>query len=411
VLIQYCDACSVRVDEDECVQVGDQTYCKACAATRAPKRANTSGLRTATKTNTVPPSAAVRHTPGSGLRQVVPSSARSAPQRSGTSQAHTAARGGSGSSARNPAASESNRLIILALLGAGVLLAGAGAVLLFSSRGNKETKKVETPGVESKEQPKKSAELKPVDQTKPAQQKKESAEAVPLPKASIGTEMEDIREGSAQRELDRLKDFEKRGNANPFELRRRYEKFVASQGSTKAGKEAAERLKSLEQLAARPPDNVAKATAGVSATMYEADDDDLTLSTISLTNRQLVKSAVVPTVDFPNKDSIRNAFGRTDKFVLEFTGCFDVTRDGTYTFYLNSDDGSVMFIGDTLFIANEGKHPMKEESSSIPLKPGKHNFRVLLWQRDGDVGVSLSWSGPELDKQTLPQNVLFHPDK
>ncbi len=48
---------------------------------------------------------------------------------------------------------------------------------------------------------------------------------------------------------------------------------------------------------------------------------------------------------------------RFEWFAIDYTGNFWIARGGKYKFALNSDDGSKLYIDDTLVIDNDGQHP------------------------------------------------------
>ena len=66
-----------------------------------------------------------------------------------------------------------------------------------------------------------------------------------------------------------------------------------------------------------------------------------------------------------------------DTFASRHTGYLMITKPGAYTFYLSSDDGSRLWINDSLVIANEGARNMeKKESAPVKLTEGRHKLLV-----------------------------------
>jgi hypothetical protein len=94
-------------------------------------------------------------------------------------------------------------------------------------------------------------------------------------------------------------------------------------------------------------------------------------------------------------------------FSFNFTGYVDVPSDGQYTFYTNSDDGSKLYIDDVLVVNNDGTHGAQEESGTIGLKAGKHAISVGFFQQTGDKILTVSYSGSNISKQTIPASLLF----
>jgi len=103
------------------------------------------------------------------------------------------------------------------------------------------------------------------------------------------------------------------------------------------------------------------------------------------------------------------AANRPENFALRFTGFIDIAKEGLYTFYTNSNDGSALFIGTTRVVNNDHHHGVVEQSGEIALKPGKHAITVTYFQAGGSQTLEVSWEGPELQKQPLPAAVLFRP--
>jgi len=93
-------------------------------------------------------------------------------------------------------------------------------------------------------------------------------------------------------------------------------------------------------------------------------------------------------------------------FSFQFTGYVTVPTDGQYTFYTNSDDGSLLYIGNTLVVNNDGSHGDRELSGTIGLKAGTHAFTVSYLQGYGGQNLQVSYAGPSLGKQLLPASAL-----
>ena len=85
-----------------------------------------------------------------------------------------------------------------------------------------------------------------------------------------------------------------------------------------------------------------------------------------------------------------------------------IKQSRVYTFYLNSDDGSNLYIGDTLLIDNNGVHGMIEKSGEIVLSQGYYPIRVTYFQGIGGKGLEVDMKAPGMKKGEIPQNLLFH---
>lgn len=107
----------------------------------------------------------------------------------------------------------------------------------------------------------------------------------------------------------------------------------------------------------------------------------------------------------PNFDlSVR---ARPDGFGLRFRGHVKIEREGVYTFYTESDDGSRLSIGEQLVVDNDGPHSPLEKSGMLALAAGFHAITVTFFERDGGDSLAVSYAGPDLPKQRIPPTALW----
>ncbi len=98
---------------------------------------------------------------------------------------------------------------------------------------------------------------------------------------------------------------------------------------------------------------------------------------------------------------------RLEKMFVQFEGYIDISETGNYTFYLNSDDGSKLWIDGALIVDNDGVKSLPVEvSGTTNLDSGKHIIRVGYFHRTGSPVLDVSWSGPSISKEIIPENVL-----
>ena len=95
-----------------------------------------------------------------------------------------------------------------------------------------------------------------------------------------------------------------------------------------------------------------------------------------------------------------------DAFALMFTGHIVIEKPGKYTFFIASDDGSRFYIDGELLIDNDGLHGMVEKNGTMQLTAGVHPIVATYFDNGGGDGLSMSWSGPGLEKQEIPASVL-----
>jgi hypothetical protein len=133
--------------------------------------------------------------------------------------------------------------------------------------------------------------------------------------------------------------------------------------------------------------------------------------------------------DFPKLESKKPTLKRIDKninfrstgptfpdtkldnhFAIRWTGRIKIPKDGQYTFFLESDDGSRLLIDGKTVVDNGGLHDMQEQSGNVELKEGEHELQIDYFENenDGGAGCVLSWKTTGMPKQVVPAGALFH---
>lgn len=91
-----------------------------------------------------------------------------------------------------------------------------------------------------------------------------------------------------------------------------------------------------------------------------------------------------------------------DNFAMLFEGDLQIPKDGQYTFYLSSDDGSKLYIDGKLLNENDGVHPPnKVVNKKIKLKKGAVAIKVEYFEAGGGEELNVSWSGPGFKNKGL----------
>jgi hypothetical protein len=99
-------------------------------------------------------------------------------------------------------------------------------------------------------------------------------------------------------------------------------------------------------------------------------------------------------------------------FYVRWTGLLRVPKAGKYVFFTESDDGSRLWIEGKLVVENGGLHAMEEKSGEVELKAGDHDFKVDLFENNGEVGCKVSWETEGKAKELIPEAAFLHrPDK
>ena len=93
-------------------------------------------------------------------------------------------------------------------------------------------------------------------------------------------------------------------------------------------------------------------------------------------------------------------------YALLLLGSITIKKEGEYTFYCGSNDGSKLYIGDRLLIDNDGGHGYQEKYGKINLDKGKHKIEVRYFQQGGGQELKVSWQGPKFEKRELTKEDL-----
>lgn len=99
---------------------------------------------------------------------------------------------------------------------------------------------------------------------------------------------------------------------------------------------------------------------------------------------------------------------RNDNFAVKFTGVITIPKPGKYTFFTTSDDGSRLYIDSRQIVENDGVHPASEQQGDVELGAGDHAITVTYFQDAGEWSLKVEWAGPDLPRQEIPGNVLYH---
>jgi predicted esterase len=100
---------------------------------------------------------------------------------------------------------------------------------------------------------------------------------------------------------------------------------------------------------------------------------------------------------------------RTTYFSFSFRGNIRISQAGTYTFYTNSDDGSKLYINNTLVVNNDGLHGATQKSGAYTFgQAGVYPFRVDYYQQGGAYTLTASWQASALNipMSAIPDSVF-----
>jgi alpha-L-fucosidase len=99
---------------------------------------------------------------------------------------------------------------------------------------------------------------------------------------------------------------------------------------------------------------------------------------------------------------------RVDRFAFQFNGFLLMDKDAVYEFFLESDDGSKLYIDDELVIDNDGDHGSVEKKERVALKKGYHKIRVDYFDSGGGNNLKLSIASQGGKTVEIPSTMLWH---
>jgi Uncharacterized proteins of the AP superfamily len=96
-----------------------------------------------------------------------------------------------------------------------------------------------------------------------------------------------------------------------------------------------------------------------------------------------------------------------EQVALVLESYLDISEDGKYGFFTNSDDGSKLYVDGKLLVDNDGDHGVMERGEAIELTKGKHLIRVEFFNGGGGYHLDVKYQGANIPKQIIPANHLY----
>jgi polygalacturonase len=129
----------------------------------------------------------------------------------------------------------------------------------------------------------------------------------------------------------------------------------------------------------------------------------------NLTNLKLTRTD--STVNFNWRTGSPDAAIAPNTFSVRWTGQVQPNTSGTYTFFVQADDGVRLWVNGRRLINDwEDYGTVRERRGAISLTSGlKYDIRLEYFEEIGQASAVLLWSGPGVTKQIIPQSQLFSP--
>jgi len=112
-------------------------------------------------------------------------------------------------------------------------------------------------------------------------------------------------------------------------------------------------------------------------------------------NLEVLKSGKISTINLSPK--MKKTF-----FGFTFDGYLKIPVTGVYILSIASNDGSLLYLDDSLLINNDEDHPLIEEQAFAALQAGWHPIQVAYFQTGASADLKVYIQGPNLDKIEIP---------
>ena len=182
----------------------------------------------------------------------------------------------------------------------------------------------------------------------------------------------------------------------PFTLNKSTTLKVAS--FTKEGRRSRVMTREFKKATLQKPTKVSNPKKGLSYTYYEGRWSRLP----DFSELTPVKEGVTEQV------GLDGTADNDDYIGLVFEGYVEVEKDGIYTAYTESDDGSRLYINGEMVVDNDGLHGRQTRSGQVALAKGHHKVRIEFFESSGGEFLSASMVGEGFPKELLAAGSVFH---
>jgi alpha-L-fucosidase len=152
----------------------------------------------------------------------------------------------------------------------------------------------------------------------------------------------------------------------------------------------------VRQVVPEPASNPGELVEGLKTFYYEGEWDSIP----DFRTMKPLKQTLIPNFNLTDRQ-------RDDYYAFEYQGYIQIDQPGVYDFYTDSDDGSNLYINNTLVVNNDGLHGMELKKGSIPLEKGFHKIKVGFFEKNGNDDLKVYYQGPKFDRILIPDNILF----
>ena len=96
-----------------------------------------------------------------------------------------------------------------------------------------------------------------------------------------------------------------------------------------------------------------------------------------------------------------------DHFALLMFASINIKENGSYIFYVGSNDGAQLVVDNELLIDNDGEHGYHVRSGKVNLSKGRHTMELRYFQSGGGQELKVLWQSPEFEKREMTKEDFF----
>jgi len=132
------------------------------------------------------------------------------------------------------------------------------------------------------------------------------------------------------------------------------------------------------------------------------------LGAVTRNLREMPDFAGVPPTFVQRVDGIAPAavIREETNFALVYHGWLNVEADGIYEFHVDSLDGALLLINGKSVVDDSRKHPRREMSGAVRLKPGKHAIELQFFQGRQNWFLGVEYTTPDGTRGPIPADAL-----
>jgi len=122
----------------------------------------------------------------------------------------------------------------------------------------------------------------------------------------------------------------------------------------------------------------------------------------------LRRTEIDTTINFVWDENAPNAYIGADNFSIRWSGYIQPRTSGTYTFFINSDNGRKLWINDQLVVDQWISDYGVEYSGTISLTANQmYSFKMEYFEEAGGASCMLEWMSPLQTREVVPKSQLY----